>query len=63
MEGSDNFHAADALPPGGKPPYPLNTGLYGDQSRSGSCGEEKNLTLPGIKPGPTEPSRLLHILV
>lgn len=61
MEGSNHFHAADDLPPGEKLPYALDNGLCGPQNRS--CGEETNLTLPGIEPGPTGLSRLLHLLV
>jgi hypothetical protein len=35
--------------------YPLNWRLGGPQSRSGRSGEEKNLVLLEIKPGPTIP--------
>jgi hypothetical protein len=33
---------------GKEPLYPLERRLCGPQNRSGSCGAEKNLTLPGI---------------
>jgi hypothetical protein len=33
--------------------YPLNKKLVGPQSRSGRCGKEKNLAVPGIEPGPS----------
>jgi hypothetical protein len=36
--------------------YPLDSRLAGPQSRSESCGEEKNLALPGIEPGSSNPS-------
>jgi hypothetical protein len=36
--------------------YPLNRRLDGPQSRSGRCGKETNLALPGIEPGPSSPS-------
>jgi hypothetical protein len=49
------------------PRYPLETRLGGPQSRSGRCGEEKNLAsagnrTPAVQPVPilTELSRLLH---
>jgi hypothetical protein len=35
------------------PRYPFNRRLGGPQSRSGLCGEEKSLALPGCEPGPT----------
>jgi hypothetical protein len=35
--------------------YPLDR-LGGPQSQSGRCGGHKNLSLPGIKPGPSTPS-------
>jgi hypothetical protein len=41
--------------PGGKPPYPLDKGLGGPQSRSERYGEKKNLALPGIEPRPCSP--------
>jgi hypothetical protein len=36
---------------GNRPRYPSDRGLSGTQSRSGRCGEENNLSLPGIEPG------------
>jgi hypothetical protein len=54
MEVSDQLHAPAALPPrGGSPQYPVDRGLGGPQSHSVCCGEEKNLTLPGIEPEPS----------
>jgi hypothetical protein len=41
---------------GKSPRYPLDTMLGGPQSQSGRCGEEQNLALPGIEPGPSSPS-------
>jgi hypothetical protein len=38
---SGQFHASAALPPGKKPPVPMDRRLYGTQSRSGRGGEEK----------------------
>jgi hypothetical protein len=35
-----------------EPCYPLNMWLVGPQSQSGCCGEEKNLVVLGIEPGP-----------
>jgi hypothetical protein len=49
MEVSDQLHASAALPPEKLPWYPLNRRLGGLQSRSGRCGEERNLALPGIE--------------
>jgi hypothetical protein len=40
---------------GNNPLYPLDRRLVGPQSLSGRCGEEKNLALPGLKPGPSNP--------
>jgi hypothetical protein len=45
------YHAAAALPPRKEPRYPLDRKLRRPQSRSGRCGEKKNLLpLPGIEP-------------
>jgi hypothetical protein len=33
----------------------LDRGLGGPQGRYGSCGEEKNIALPGIELGPSSP--------
>jgi hypothetical protein len=43
MEVSGQLHAPAALPPGKEPRYALDRRLDGPQSRSGRCGEEKNL--------------------
>jgi hypothetical protein len=56
MEVSGPLHVPVALPPGKKPRYPLERRLGGPQSRSGGCGEEKNLTMPGIERGASSPS-------
>jgi hypothetical protein len=51
MEVSGQFHASAALFPGKSQGYPLDRKLDGPQSRSGRCGEEKNLfPLPEIEP-------------
>jgi hypothetical protein len=43
-------------PPGGKSPqYPWDRRLGGPHSWLRHCGEEKNLALPGIKPGLSSP--------
>jgi hypothetical protein len=36
--------------------YPLDRRLGGRQSRSGRCGEEKIVVMPGIEPGLSSPS-------
>jgi hypothetical protein len=41
---------------GRSPRYPLDRRLGGPQGQSGRCGEEKNLAVPGIEPGPSSPS-------
>jgi hypothetical protein len=51
MEVSVQLHAPAALPPR----YPLDRRLSGYQNRSGRCGEEKNLALPGMEPGSSSP--------
>jgi hypothetical protein len=38
------------------PRYPLDRRLGGPQNRSGRCGEEQNLALPGVKRWPSNPS-------
>jgi hypothetical protein len=43
MEASGQLHAPVALPPGKSLRYPLDRRLDWPQSRSGRCGEEKNL--------------------
>jgi hypothetical protein len=53
MEVSGQLLIRAALLPVKLSPYPLNRRLGGPQSRSGSCGEEKNLAMLGIKPGPS----------
>jgi hypothetical protein len=56
-------------PQGKSPGYPLDRWLGGPQSQSGRCGDEKNLALPGIKPGPSSlqsvaiPTKLSRLLV
>jgi hypothetical protein len=50
MEVCDQLHAPVALPPRKEPLYPLDMRLGGPQSRSGRCGEEKDLSLSGIEP-------------
>jgi hypothetical protein len=49
MELSGKLHAPAALPPRKSPRYLLDMKLGGPQSRSGRCGGEKNLALPGIE--------------
>jgi hypothetical protein len=50
MEVSGQLHAPAALPRGKSPRHPLGVGLGEPQSRSGRCGEERNvLPLPGIE--------------
>jgi hypothetical protein len=56
MELSGQLHAPAALPPGKEPRYPLDRRPGGPHNRSGRCGEEKNLSLPGIEPGLFSPS-------
>jgi hypothetical protein len=48
MEVSGQLHAPTALSPGKEF---LDRRLGGPQNRSGRCVEQKNLALPGIKPG------------
>jgi hypothetical protein len=60
MEVSGQLHAPAALIPGKAPLYLLDRRLGGPQSRSGCCGEEENLALPGIEPGASNSS--LHRL-
>jgi hypothetical protein len=52
--------------------YSIDRRLDGPQSRSGRCGEEKNLALPGIETGTSSPtpvdmqtelSRLLRMIL
>jgi hypothetical protein len=52
VEVSGQLHAPDALPPGKEPWYPLDRRLSGRQSRSGRCGEEKNLDCQESIPSP-----------
>jgi hypothetical protein len=52
------LHAPAALPPRARVPrYSFDRRLGGHKSRSGSCGEQENLSLPEIESGP---SRLLY---
>jgi hypothetical protein len=54
MEVSGQFHAPAAFSSEKEPPIPLGRRLGGPQSRSGSCGEEKNLLpLPGLESLPS----------
>jgi hypothetical protein len=46
MEVSGQFNAPAVYPQGKSPSYPLDRRLGGNQSRSGSGGEEKNSQLP-----------------
>jgi hypothetical protein len=48
MEVSGQLHAPAGLPPGRKPPYPLDRRLGGPQSRSGRGGEKKILIVSGL---------------
>jgi hypothetical protein len=50
-----SFTPLPLYPRGKSPRYPLDRKLGGPQSRSGRCGEEKNLALPEIEPGPSSP--------
>jgi hypothetical protein len=50
-----SFTALKLYPRGTSPRYPLDRKLGGPHSRSGRSGEIKNLSLPGIKPGPSSP--------
>jgi hypothetical protein len=45
-----SFTTLPRYPRGRGPRYPLDRRLGEPQSRSGRCGEEKNLALPGIEP-------------
>jgi hypothetical protein len=47
--------AVSFTPQGKRPRYPLDRRLGGPQSRSGRCGEEKNLELLRIEPGSSSP--------
>jgi hypothetical protein len=52
MQGSGQLHASTTLSPvKNARRYPFDTRLGGPQSRSGRCGEETNLALPGTEPG------------
>jgi hypothetical protein len=56
MEESGDFHTPAALLTRKKPPwYPFDRRIGGPQTRYGDYGEEKNLALPGIEPGPFSP--------
>jgi hypothetical protein len=56
MEVNGQRHAPATLPPRKCPWYTSDRRLGGPQSRSGRCGEEKNLALLGIESGPSSPS-------
>jgi hypothetical protein len=63
MEVSGQLQAPAALPRGKSPRYRLDRRLGGPQSRSGSCGLEKNLLpLLGIEPRYTHIYTLLEFL-
>jgi hypothetical protein len=47
MEVSGQLHSPAALPLAKEPWYPLDRRLGESQSRSGRCGEEKNLAPAG----------------
>jgi hypothetical protein len=49
MEVSGQLHVSVALPPGKSPLYTLAKKLGGPQGRSGRCGEENFLPMPGIE--------------
>jgi hypothetical protein len=51
-----SFTLLPLYPRGKSPRHPLDRRLGGRQSRCGCCGEEKNLALPGIEPGPSSQS-------
>jgi hypothetical protein len=53
MEVDGQVHSSGVLPQEKSPLYPLDRRLGGPQSRLSSCGDEKNLTLPEIEPGPS----------
>jgi hypothetical protein len=46
MEVSGQLHTPASLPPGEKPPYPLDMRPGGLQRRSGRCDEMKNSQPP-----------------
>jgi hypothetical protein len=48
-----SFTPLKLYPRGTSPQYQLDRRLGGPQSRSGCCGEEKKLALPGIEPRPS----------
>jgi hypothetical protein len=52
---SGQLHSAAALSPGKELRHLLDRRLAGPQSRSGRCGKEIQLTLPGIEIGPSSP--------
>jgi hypothetical protein len=63
MEVSGQLHTLVTLLTGKEPPYPLDMRLGRSQSRSGHCGEEKNLTAVSIRtPAVPASSPSLHQL-
>jgi hypothetical protein len=61
MEVSGQIHGQVALPPGERAHrYPLDRMLGGPQSRSGRCGEEKNLAPAGTRIPDDQPVARLY---
>jgi hypothetical protein len=48
-----SFTPPVSLPPMKQPPVPIR--YDGHQNRSGRCGKQKNLALPGIESGSSNP--------
>jgi hypothetical protein len=59
-EVSVHFLVPAPSPPGKEPWYPLDRGLGGPQSRSGCCGEEKNLVPAGNRTQAIQPVALCY---
>jgi hypothetical protein len=55
MEVSGKLHALAALPPGKEPPVLIRYEAGWAQSRSGRCGEEKNLAPAGNRTPVVQP--------
>jgi hypothetical protein len=58
MVVSGQFHASAALPQGNSllPRYSFDRRAGEPQNQLGLCGEEKNLSLQGLEPGPSIPT-------